>query len=102
MPVAAVSFPSGSGCPMSDVEFSLLKGLIYREAGIHFGENKKALLDRRLRGRLRSLKLRSFAAYYRRIAKDGDQEECVRMLNCVTTQETQFFRGFDVDVISCR
>lgn len=82
----------GYGRTISDNEFSLFQRLIYGEAGIYLPEAKKALLVRRLSGRLRDLGLESFIAYYRRIVTDGDEAERLRMLDCVTTNETSFFR----------
>jgi chemotaxis protein methyltransferase CheR len=76
---------------ISDQEFALFQSLIYREAGIYLGPSKTALLVGRLAKRLRTLGLRSFAAYYRRVAK-LDPVERTRMLDCITTNETRFFR----------
>jgi chemotaxis protein methyltransferase CheR len=78
--------------PLSDHEFELFQKLIYAEAGIFLSQAKRALLIARLSGRLRALKLSSFGAYYRLVAKDGDAEERQRMLDCVATNETHFFR----------
>jgi chemotaxis protein methyltransferase CheR len=78
--------------PLSDHEFELFQKLIYAEAGIFLSQAKRALLIARLSGRLRALKLSSFGAYYRVVAKDGDAEERQRMLDCVATNETHFFR----------
>ncbi len=83
---------NGYGTAIAKNEFALFQALIYKEAGIHLPDTKRALLVRRLSGRLRALKLKSFAAYYRRIVKEGDDEERVRMLDCITTNETSFFR----------
>ena len=44
----------------------------------------------RLTRRLRALGLRSFGVYYRRVNRDA--EERLRMLDCITTNETHFFR----------
>lgn len=78
--------------PIGDQEFALLGGLIQRETGIHLPETKKALLARRLAGRVRALGLTSFAAYYRRVCREGDGEERLAMLDAITTHETHFFR----------
>jgi chemotaxis protein methyltransferase CheR len=71
-------------------EFSLLRGLIYKEAGIYLSEAKKALVVGRLSRRLRELHLGSFEAYYRLVQADGDER--VRLLDCICTNETHFFR----------
>lgn len=90
---STVSFAGNEyGATIAGNEFALFQALIYNEAGIHLPDTKRALLVRRLGGRMRALKLKSFAAYYRRIAKEGDDAERVRMLDCITTNETSFFR----------
>ena len=81
--------PSEFG-PLADAEFQLFQGLIYREAGISLTDEKRELLVARLTRRLRALGLRSFGVYYRRVKKDA--EERMRMLDCITTNETHFFR----------
>jgi len=77
--------------PLSGGEFKLFQSLIHREAGIFLAETKKALLVGRLSRRLRELGLTSFGEYHRYITKE-DPAEQVRMLDCVSTNETHFFR----------
>ncbi|HXY42250.1 MAG TPA: CheR family methyltransferase [Vicinamibacteria bacterium] len=72
-------------------EFALLRDLIHRESGIFLSDTKKALVVARLARRLRELGLKSFGAYYRLLA-DGDEQERTRMLDCICTYETHFFR----------
>ena len=77
---------------LTEQEFALFQGLIYREAGIYLAPAKNFLLARRLGGRVRELGLRSFAAYYRYVVKSGDRDERIRMLDRICTNETRFFR----------
>ena len=77
--------------PLSGAEFRLFQDLIHREAGIFLSESKKALLVGRLSRRLRELGLTSFGDYHRYVV-DGDPSERIRMLDCVSTNETHFFR----------
>jgi chemotaxis protein methyltransferase CheR len=72
-------------------EFKLFQKLIHDEAGIYLSDAKQALLVGRLAKRLRALGLASFEEYYERVALD-DGEERVRMLDCICTNETHFFR----------
>ena len=76
--------------PLAEEEFRLFQALVLRESGIHLGEKNRAMLVSRLWKRLRALSLKSFAAYYRNVKKDPD--EMVRMLDCLCTNETRFFR----------
>lgn len=84
---APATAPPGT---LGEREFGLLRALIRRESGIHLAEAKRPLLARRLAKRLRALGLPSYLAYYRRVCRDGDETR--RMLDCVTTNETSFFR----------
>jgi chemotaxis protein methyltransferase CheR len=77
--------------PPSDREFAAFRDLIERETGIHLAPAKKALLTARLIQRIRELGLDSFGAYLDRLL-GGDRDECVRMLDRVSTNETHFFR----------
>ena len=75
---------------MSDHEYRLLAGVIHKEAGIYLGSDKKLVLVSRLAFRLRSLGLPSFSDYITHVV--ADQEERTRMIDCVCTNETSFFR----------
>jgi chemotaxis protein methyltransferase CheR len=71
-------------------EFGLFQRIVLREAGIHLGDIKLALVAARLLRRIRELGLASYGAYYRRVIEDKD--ELRQMLDAITTNETQFFR----------
>jgi len=75
---------------LSDTDFALFQGLVYREAGIHLGAHKKALVVARLARRLRELRLPSHRAYLKLVKQDA--AERVVMLDLLTTNETRFFR----------
>jgi chemotaxis protein methyltransferase CheR len=85
-------FAAAAGRSISDEEFQSFQKLIHREAGIYLAEHKKALLVGRLNKRLRELGLDSFGDYYRRVSKKENGGELVHMLDCICTNETQFFR----------
>ena len=75
-----------------DAEFTLLSELVYREAGIHLGPAKKALVAGRLQRRLRELKLASFADYHARVLSDRTGAERQVLLEAICTHETSFLR----------
>jgi chemotaxis protein methyltransferase CheR len=75
---------------ISDADFALFRTLIYRDAGIHLSEAKKALLVGRLASRLRDLGVTSFRAYFKRV--ESDEAERHLMLERICTHETHFFR----------
>ena len=70
-------------------EFRLFQRLILREAGIQLVDAKRVLVEGRLARRLRELDL-DFPAYYALV--EADAAERVRMLDCISTNETHFFR----------
>lgn len=76
---------------ITDQEFSLFQELIYKETGIYLSSIKKTLLVGRLTRRLRELGLHSFEAYYRLIIEKGEDEQ-IRLLDAISTNETRFFR----------
>jgi chemotaxis protein methyltransferase CheR len=78
--------------PLSDLDFSRYRRLIYEKSAIHLGPAKKALLEARLGRRLKELGMESFSAYYDYVAADKSGEELSRLLDRVSTNETRFFR----------
>lgn len=77
--------------PLRVREFDLLRAFIRAESGIELSSKKRALVESRLKRRLRLLGLHSFHEYYCRLL-DDDGSERQRMLDCITTNETSFFR----------
>jgi chemotaxis protein methyltransferase CheR len=75
---------------LSAREFALFQELIHQRSGIHLTPAKQSLLVGRLASRLRELGLSSLGAYYELVSSDED--ELVRMLDRVCTNETHFFR----------
>lgn len=73
-------------------QFTRFARLIHEKTGINLKEHKITLLSNRLRRRLRALGLRDFDDYYRFLTRPGADEELVRFLEAVTTNETYFWR----------
>ncbi len=72
--------------------FSKFQRLIYNEAGIWLAAHKHALLTGRLARRLRLLGLGSMQEYYQLVTQPDQQHERAVMIDCITTNETHFFR----------
>ncbi|MBE7444791.1 MAG: protein-glutamate O-methyltransferase [Planctomycetia bacterium] len=78
---------------INDKEFGLFQRLIYNESGINLTPAKKELLKSRLMKRLRGRSLTSFKEYYQYVTEeDTTGEELVSMLDCISTNLTEFFR----------
>lgn len=75
---------------LTDAEFGRFQSLVHRLAGIWLSPAKKALLCGRLARRVRELGLGSLGRYYDVVERD--EAERVHMLDCITTNETHFFR----------
>ena len=72
--------------------FTKFQQLIYRESGIWLGSHKHALLTGRLARRLRLLGLGTMQEYYQLVIQPDQLHERAVMLDCITTNETHFFR----------
>jgi chemotaxis protein methyltransferase CheR len=79
--------------PMSSEEFRLLRDLVYQYCGLHFTEESKYLLEKRLAKRLLHHRLKNFKDYYYLLRYNANKElEMVELINLLTTNETYFFR----------
>jgi chemotaxis protein methyltransferase CheR len=79
--------------PMNDEEFRLLRDFVYQHCGLHFTDDSKYLLEKRLGKRLQHHGLKSFKDYYYllRYNRQNDQE-LSEVIDSITTNETYFFR----------
>ena len=76
-----------------DRDFNAIRTMIYQEAGISLSDGKRALVCSRLAKRLRHLNLRNHAEYLDYLAtRDPEGAERQVMINCLTTNKTDFFR----------
>lgn len=91
--MTATHAPGAPARPMSDSDFLRLSEFIRRHCGIKMPPVKKIMLEARLQKRLRSLGISSFREYFDHLAGDPDGAgEIVHMIDCVTTNKTDFFR----------
>nr|MBI3614074.1 protein-glutamate O-methyltransferase CheR [Nitrospirota bacterium] len=77
---------------ITDEEFERFRSLVYRESGISLNDGKKSLLVSRLSKRLRTLGLETFHAYHEHVVGEPSGDEFTRMLDCIATNKTDFFR----------
>ena len=84
---------SGNEESISNKDYARLCDLIYAEAGIHLGPDKKIMLEARIKRRLKALELNSYRHYCDYLFdQKGMQEELVSLIDVVTTNKTDFFR----------
>lgn len=78
---------------ISQREFEAFRELIFKEAGISLSDAKRVLVCSRLSRRLRHYGFKSFGQYYDYLMNaDSSGAERLRMINCITTNKTDFFR----------
>jgi chemotaxis protein methyltransferase CheR len=79
--------------PMSDEEFRQLRDHVYQYCGLHFTEDSKYLLEKRLGKRLQHHGLSTFKDYYYLLRYNPQKEqEMTEVVDALTTNETYFFR----------
>jgi chemotaxis protein methyltransferase CheR len=83
--------PSSSSS-LAPALFAKFQDLIYREAGIWLATHKHALLTGRLARRLRLHGLNCMQEYFHLVTQPDQQHERAIMIDCITTNETHFFR----------
>ena len=76
---------------LSDADFELYRKLIYDESGITFSATNRAILESRLKERLREKEMGHVSEYFSLLIKD--KEELKLLLDSVTTNLTRFFRN---------
>jgi chemotaxis protein methyltransferase CheR len=77
---------------LSEQAFNQLRAIIRERAGIDFPDEKRYLLESRIRSRLVACGVSSFEAYVRYVQREQDPDEMTHLLNAVTINETSFFR----------
>ncbi|MBW2241975.1 MAG: protein-glutamate O-methyltransferase CheR [Deltaproteobacteria bacterium] len=78
---------------LTDAEFRMFRDFFRSYCGLHFGEDSRFLLEKRLARRVRELDLGSFSAYHYLLRKPGQgDQELGHAIDALTTNETYFFR----------
>jgi len=78
---------------LTDAEFRMFGDLFREHCGLHFGEDSRYLLEKRLSRRICEIEAGSFSAYHYMLRRDstGDSE-LAQIIDELTTNETYFFR----------
>jgi chemotaxis protein methyltransferase CheR len=78
---------------MSGRDYARLCELIYAQAGIHLGTERKTMLEVRIKRRLKILDLHSYSEYCDYLfGHAGLKDELIHLIDVVTTNKTDFFR----------
>lgn len=77
-------------------EFARFSRLIYDRSGIKLNDTKVMMLSARLLNRLNALRFSSYGEYLEYVlSKEGQQREMPHLIDVVSTNKTDFFRGQD-------
>lgn len=77
---------------LSEHAFNQLRSIIREQAGIQFPDEKRYLLESRVRPRLVACGVSTFEEYIEYLKKRKNSKEITCLLNAVTINETSFFR----------
>ena len=78
---------------MSDAEFRLFTDFLRGRCGLHFDENLRYLVEKRLARRIQEADIGSFGSYlYQLRSGPNAEEEFSKVVDILTTNETYFFR----------
>ncbi|MGA2277578.1 MAG: protein-glutamate O-methyltransferase [Terracidiphilus sp.] len=78
---------------ISSRDYARLRELIYTQAGIHLGSERKTMLEVRIKRRLKALDLHSYGQYCDYLfGHTGLKDELAHLIDVVTTNKTDFFR----------
>ena len=83
--------PTAAEASLSRQTFNRLRDLVREHAGIDFPDEKRYLLESRVKPRLLAQDVPDFETYADRL-EQGDTREIARLVNAVTINETAFFR----------
>ncbi len=77
---------------LTDADFTRIRELIYRRAGIVLAEHKREMVYSRLAKRLRHYSMTRFGDYLARLERQPEAREWEAFTNALTTNLTAFFR----------
>jgi chemotaxis protein methyltransferase CheR len=81
-----------SGPVITDADFQKFRDFFYRKTGIHFEDNKRYFVDKRLVDRIEATAAGDFRSYFIKLRFEARGEELQQLVNAMTVNETYFFR----------
>ena len=84
---------SGHDLAMTDGEFRMFAELLRTQCGLHFGQETRFLLEKRVNRRMEQLSLTNYAAYHYELRHASRHDgEMAQLIDDVTTNESYFVR----------
>src|SRR5262245_44220200 len=90
---ARFQFQRGIGCRMGEQYLEKIKEFVFQRSRLSFNGHKRVILRQKLENRLEHLSLTGFGEYWDYLRKTAGEE--ARLFDCLTTNETYFFRNPD-------
>jgi chemotaxis protein methyltransferase CheR len=81
-----------SGPTITDTDFLKFRDFFYRKSGIHFDDNKRYFVDKRLVERIEATGAQDFRSYFIALRFEARGLELQHLVNAMTVNETYFFR----------
>ncbi|MCY4744174.1 protein-glutamate O-methyltransferase CheR [Pelomonas sp. UHG3] len=86
---------------VTDADFLKFREFFYRKTGIHFDENKRYFVDKRLVDRMEATGANSFREYFIALRFESQGLELQHLVNSMTVNETYFLReSYQFDCMS--
>lgn len=88
-----MALPSTGELNMTDAEFRMISELLRSRCGLHFDEDSRFLVEKRIARRIQDNDIGSFAAYHYLLRNEpAGEQEFSALIDVLTTNETYFFR----------
>jgi chemotaxis protein methyltransferase CheR len=81
-----------TGPTITDADFLKFRDFFYRKTGIHFDDNKRYFVDKRLLERIETTGAEDFRSYFIALRFEARGLELQHLVNAMTVNETYFFR----------
>ncbi len=101
MSTALRSAPARTARVVSDADFQKFREFFYRKTGIHFDDNKRYFVDKRLVDRMEATGAVDFREYFVALRFEREGQELQHLVNAMTVNETYFLReAYQFDCMS--
>jgi len=92
MNTALRTAPARLSREVSDADFQKFREFFYRKTGIHFDDNKRYFVDKRLVDRMEATGAADFREYFVGLRFEREGRELQHLVNAMTVNETYFLR----------
>lgn len=99
--MVATATTAAAPAGIADADFLKFREFFYRKTGIHFDDNKRYFVDKRLLERMQATGAGSFREYFVGLRFEAEGRELQHLVNAMTVNETYFLReAYQFDCMS--